>query len=140
MRQLALVAVGLAGLVVICGLRIGHSHANAQGTQEDVPRTFAEYVHSALQTGDLVILSDPIGGASVVTLVRKDEVDTFVRKDQVEQYRSGRRPQVVREIRSDCIVLRKMNSENSVEKGAYEDVLPFHFISRFRKPIDNDTE
>ena len=140
MRQLALVAVGLAGLVVIGGLRIGHSHANAQGTQEGVPRTFAEYVHSAVQTGDVVIVSDPIGGAYVVTLVRKDEVDTLVRKDQVEQIRSGRRPQVVREIGSDCIVLGKLNSENSVEKDGYEFVLPFHFISMFRKPIDNDTK
>ena len=131
MRQLALVAVGLAGLVVISGLRIDHSHANAQGAQEGDPRTFAEYVHSALQTGDIVIVSDPVGGGYIVTLVRKDQVD---------QHPSRRPPQVVKEVHSDCIVLGATDAENTAEKGGYENVLPFDFISMFRKPIDNEAE
>ena len=133
MRQFALAAVGLAGLFVIGGLHMGHSHANAQGTQEGDPHTFAQYVHSALKTGDLVIVTSHTSSGHVVTLVRKDQVDQLSQRMRSE-------PKIVKELHADCVVLGQSASENTVEKGVYESVVPFDAICMFRKPMDNDTE
>jgi len=70
MRYSLLVAIGLAGLLVIGGLRLSGGQADSQETPESGLHTFAEYAGHALQMDDVVVLNkDNVGGGYLVTLV-----------------------------------------------------------------------
>ena len=132
MRYSPLAAIGLAGLLVIGGLRLGGGQADAQQTPESGPHTFAEYAGNALKVDDVVVLNrDNVGGGYSVTLLPKESVE-WTQRDKMGD--------TVKEIHSDYVVFRKKARQNSFEKPIIETVVPFHAITTFNKYLDNDSE